>query len=471
MPSRPFAAGVLSTFARPLKDGFAGIAVLTWLRADESAALDVLGHVGVEYEPAHDLLAALVGSKISGIVLTEPTLAARVSSSNEVSRTAEVFARFVSQQTPLLGQLADVDAVIKLLRQRRAVSFDASMAGRYAMEVLDAEPGASESPNGDVVEEGELITALLAGAGRYDEARRALAEYGPPGSEDEGAREYRRFVRQLTRFLDAAGTLLLPTSPPQWAPHPPRPKSPPSPVQSFVQHLPEARAQQEAVEAVRVVSHGKTRAELRTLLEEELNERGVSIDPGVIEVSVDFLATVREPFGRTRVALRAAQALRELVSWRKPIEVVPECLPEEPEADTEAEAEPESWLKLPDRAAYPVSSFSHRRVTVGLDPSARAFLDRILRYGSTAFGHTGRVVEVWLTWDPESPAKEACLNVHIGAERVGRLGPDAAEFFRPALEAAAEREEDPWTRAHLTTTSGEMPYTLEIALPELGGYE
>jgi hypothetical protein len=78
------------------------------------------------------------------------------------------------------------------------------------------------------------------------------------------------------------------------------------------------------------------------------------------------------------------------------------------------------------------------------------------------------MVEIWLTWDAELPPMEAGLNVHIGAERVGELGVDAAGHFRPAMEAAAERDEDPWTHAHLSMTSGEMPYVLEIALPERG---
>ena len=75
-------------------------------------------------------------------------------------------------------------------------------------------------------------------------------------------------------------------------------------------------------------------------------------------------------------------------------------------------------------------------------------------------------VEVWLTWDAELPTPGSSLRVYIGAEPVGVLPADTAERFCPAMEAAAERDEDPWTTANLTISEGEMPYVLEITVPD-----
>ena len=81
------------------------------------------------------------------------------------------------------------------------------------------------------------------------------------------------------------------------------------------------------------------------------------------------------------------------------------------------------------------------------------------------------MVEIWLTWDTELPQALARLNVHIGDERVGWLGADAANCFRPAMEAAAERDEDPWTYAYLTATFGAAPHMLTVGLPSSANEE
>jgi hypothetical protein len=59
--------------------------------------------------------------------------------------------------------------------------------------------------------------------------------------------------------------------------------------------------------------------------------------------------------------------------------------------------------------------------------------------------------------------------INIGAHPIGRLLPGDADRYRPAMRAAADRDEDAWTRARLTEISGAMPHGLEIALPRGGG--
>jgi hypothetical protein len=464
-PSGPHVAGGLGVFALALRDDFVATAMFEWEREDESDALVVSGAVGIEYEPARDLLATLTGSEVSGVAPREPTVEARISSARELSKAAEQLSGWASAQIPALEELADVEVLLRLLREHRAVPFEGSVADIDAMDPVHAEHA-----------EGQLVPALLACAGRYDEARRALAEYERPASNDGWSpREFRRFVRQLTRVLDAGGELALPTTPPFWPPRPIAGEPRPRPSLSQVvgeQLLPEAAARQEAVKAVRAVSLGKTRDELRALLEQELHERGASTRSEVIDALVDVLATERERFGKARIALRGLKAVPELLaSWRKPAgRVSYRSPPQASEAEAKTEPEPEhAWLELPDRAAYPISGTSRRRVTVRLDPAMRAWLDSIKQRDSPGAELTTHLVDVWFTWDTESSTMQPGLNVHIGAERVGNLDPDVAEHFRPAMEAAAERDEDPWTHAHLAAVSGGMPYALEIALPELDG--
>ncbi len=76
-------------------------------------------------------------------------------------------------------------------------------------------------------------------------------------------------------------------------------------------------------------------------------------------------------------------------------------------------------------------------------------------------------MEAWLTWGAEPHVAYSPIAVHIGAEWVGVLDPDATENFRPVMEAAAERDEDPCGRARLTRLPGQTPYVLEVALPHV----
>jgi hypothetical protein len=81
-----------------------------------------------------------------------------------------------------------------------------------------------------------------------------------------------------------------------------------------------------------------------------------------------------------------------------------------------------------------------------------------------------RNVEVWLASDSEPPSSASRLSVHIGSQRVGQLDADATERFRPAIEAAAERDEDARTDAHLTRIPGGTPYILDLPLPASGDF-
>jgi hypothetical protein len=115
----------------------------------------------------------------------------------------------------------------------------------------------------------ELVSALLVAAGRYVEARRFLDQHLQPGWQRHAAPEDRRFVRQLTRWIDHDGKLALLTTPVQWPPHLKKIEPPGSILEFVAQHGPKIQARTEAVKTVRAVGRGKARDELRVLLSTE----------------------------------------------------------------------------------------------------------------------------------------------------------------------------------------------------------
>lgn len=452
-------AGFLPMFVCSLGDGFTGIAVFKWVRKDESPPLDVVGHLAVEYVPAKKLLMMLTGSEILGAMLKKPTATVTISSENDVFKSAEELASFASKQVPRLREISNVDSLVGLLRKGCAVALDAS----------GAEIDSLDDPHGEH-SVGQLVPALLAGSGRCAEACQALVEYTRLSSDKTWAPlEYRRFVRQLTRVLDLGSESSLPVTPPRWPAHPANPKPPQSFRQVFSEQRPEVQARQDAIAAVREVGRGKTRDELRTLLAHELEQRGVNTDPDSFDATLNMLVTEQKRLGKARIALHAGQALwrsgrssRERRSLRNQREMVRRHTRNATDLDIEPEP---SWLKLPDRAAYPIWSIGERTVAVKLDLDRQALLDRVMQDQSSGVGYT-RFVEVWFTRDAGSATNSSPLNVHIGEQCIGQLDVDASEHLRPAMEAAVERDEDPWMTARLTRISGDTHYALEIALPE-----
>lgn len=452
-------AGFLPMFVCSLGDEFTGIAVFRWIRKDESPPLDIVGHIAVAYVPAQKLLMAITGSEILGTVLKRPTTTVTVSSENDVSQSAEELAKFVSKQVPRLRELSNVNTLVGLLCKECAAPLDTS----------GAEIGSLDDPH---VEHnmGQLVPALLAGSGSYARARQTLGEYTRLSSDKAWSpREYRRFVRQLTRMLDLGSEYSLPTTPPRWPAHPAKPEPPQSFRQVFSERRPEVRARQEAIAAVREVSRGKTRDELRTLLAHEFDQREVNTDPDSFDATLDLLETEQKSLGKMRIAIHAGQALwragrssRERRSLRDQREMARQNA----QGITDFDLEPEPlWLKLPNRAAYPIWSIGERMAAIKLDVDGRALLDRIMQDQSLGASHT-RFVEVWFTRSAGSAANSSSLNVHIGEQCIGQLDVDASEHLRPAMEAAVERDEDPWMTGRLRRNSGGTSCVLEIVLPE-----
>jgi len=460
--SDPSHAGTLSL---PVKDGFvATMRVLEWLDEGESGqfAISPVGVVGLDYEPARKLTMALTGLASSGVVMKEPTLVVTLSDDCGIAEAADSLVRFAAEQTASLASIADVDTLIEMLHRHRAV------ADSEAHAVLDGDDPIVPPPNAPQLQDPnlELITALLAGAGRFDEARRFLSAHNLPGWQKSAEPQFRRFVRQLTRWVDHNGRLVLPTTPARWPPELPPPLGKTEPPANFLQalaeHWPKAKASNEAVETVRAASHGKTRDELRTLLRDELRRRDVSMEPVSLELKVDALLTEREPFGKARMALRGLSALRDLGRSRPgaPIHAI---FTDEPRERPGERPDP-AWIQTPERAAYPILLVGPERVAVELDPQAGAWLEELM-HAAESRPVQMRFVDVWLSPDGEQPSSVSRLSVHIGSRRVGQLDADATERFRPAIEAAAERDEDARATAHLTRIPGGVPYVLVLPLP------
>jgi hypothetical protein len=290
----------------------------------------------------------------------------------------------------------------------------------------------------------ERTVALLAAAGRLDEARAELARYRPSTGSSQGDREARRFVHQITRYLDSNGDpALIPSQPP------------PSRYESLhrkpmAEIWREARARDEAVKAVKRLGAGTGRADRRAALERELAARGLAQDPLWFERTLDRLAaspaeqaqqTVKALVELGRVGLGAIKAIRE---QRLPDLTTP------------------GWLEPPDRAAYEIpSSGENPWAAVQLNADAGDWLDRVRAARPKLLGTTLNL-EAWLDWEDHGQPDQR-LAVHIGAEPVGILDEHATEAFTAVMRAAAARGELPTTIARLTQRPN--GYLLEVQLP------
>ena len=184
----------------------------------------------------------------------------------------------------------------------------------------------------------------------------------------------------------------------------------------------------------------------------------------MIERQVEAILAERQPFGRTRLFLRGLRRIKDSNAFAAGgILKHASGTSEEP-----WESHEPRWLKLPAQAAYPAWSPDPKWARVELDAAAREFLDRV-KEDNPGRLTGGRELQLWLAWDTGNPsAADARLAVHVGAERVGKLRAGVDEHYHRAMEAAAERDENPWMRGRLSTISGPMPYLLEIELPSRG---
>lgn len=344
-----------------------------------------------------------------------------------------------------------MDTVIAMLHDRRAAPASELTPFLDDGEHADPPSGCPDLP--DPVT--GLIPALFAGAAQYEEARSALALCEDPSWQELADNNDRRILRQLKRWVDHEGRLALPSTPARWpAEWPPASAGPDSShrfTAFMAEQKPEILARQEAVRATRAASEGKeSREQIRELLRAELDTRSVKMQPVDFEQTVDFLATEQEPFGHARLALRGFKALTDLISTGSGL-LAAFSKDDEPRDDPDP-----AWAKTPDRAGYPMWPVTRERVAVELDTDAEQLLAELMLGSRGQFGN--RNVEVWLS--REDPG----LIVHIGSKRIGRFDARVVEAFDSAIDAAADRDENVRTDAHLTRMTGTPIYVLDLPL-------
>jgi hypothetical protein len=269
----------------------------------------------------------------------------------------------------------------------------------------------------------------------------------------EERRRARRFVYQLTRWIDSGGdAALLPSEPPP-SRHERRERI------SVTELWHEGRARKEAVEALARSADGRDRSELRAMLESELAARGAAMDPLAVERAIDRLSTPRAERAR-----QGAQALKTLgkIGLTVANAIRTHELPELPDMS------PPDWLEPPARAVYavPQSREEGRRWTaVSLDDGCAEWLERahaaVPRLLDVVDSAT---VDAWLDREPSQDGAGP-LQVHLGERRVGVLDAQAASAYGDVMDAAAQREELPCVEARLTPVPAPAGYLLEVALP------
>ena len=289
------------------------------------------------------------------------------------------------------------------------------------------------------------FAALLAAAGRFEEAKAALPRLSAPTPGAQAVRVEQRAARQLERWIESGGDpALIPDAPP-----PPRYPDPQPPSMSKLWQ--ESRASSAAVDAVRREGVGKDRAELRAMLERELAKRGASQSPLWIEQTIDHLhdtpAQKRELLlngliSAGKLGLKAFKGIREGRS-------LPDLsLPE--------------WLNPPARAAWAVPrQHPGRWAEVQLAEGSGEWLDRVYEAIPRLIGSTASL-EAWLDWDTNG---ERDLAVYIGDRRAGTLKESATNAYRSVMHAAGERDESPYTQARLTPRPRPGGHLLEVQLP------
>jgi hypothetical protein len=464
-------------FSRVSTESFEETAIFSWFKEDEESPLVVTAHLGLRYGPAEPWLVALTDPQIDGVLLRKPHALTEIKLASDIPGSVEELVAFVAEHRHVSASVSGLATLIEMVMDGRAVPLFASMAGGIALgHIDDGEPTAVVGPDGPQGYSGEeypaevkermavaeMIAVLLAVGGDPDRARKALAGYEPPDYEAGAVDQYRRFAGHLRRLLESGAAP--PATPARW-PLPGVSEAPPGIVESLTRGLPAVTARRDAIKAVQTSSEGKTREEIAQMLERELDARSVHMDRSSFEMRVDAIATELEPFGKVKVMFHAIQALRDLKKSRPgtPPDSTAEPTQERSETPGEAPQDLDNF-DLPSRAAYPVSGSSNRFADVALDPVALPVLAR-LAAAKDLSGPRLALANVWFSPQPGSAASAAGITVNIGEQAVGQLSAADSEHFLPALAAAAERDEDAWVHARLTTRVGATPYRLQVPLP------
>lgn len=432
---------VLVRLVRPLANGFeatAEVELVSRLPDRPPVLVSDVG-VGVAYEPLRRLW-PLLGDRFKLSLLATSTRWPDIAGGEDEKEDEE---DDHADEGALLGVASEreVPAAIEALADMildRAVPY----AERYAsLEALFGALEDDEDPDWVDIR----APALLAAAGRFDEAAAALDRYEPPGESDFFSRQERRTAYQLRRWVTSQGDVsLLPRGPP------PSGFEDRSRRRSFAEVRADLRARQEAVEEVRQAGRGRDRDEVRAMLEEALARRGLTESPLWFEQTLDHLWDT--PADRVRLGFQGLKALgrfglgvaktirdRELPDMATPV-----------------------WLEPPDPAFYELPR-GGRWIVVSLDPGVDGWLERVHQAARSRFFGIASV-DAWLKPEPDDSDANK-IGVYVGEKRVGVIPDDAVVAYLPTMQAATFREELPYLAARLARRGQPLSYMLELVLP------
>jgi hypothetical protein len=411
--------GVVGSFRRPVNDDFAVTAWFAWLGDYPPLQVDTV--VGVSYEKTYPVWPMLFEQTHSELKLGVDGLGHR----------------------PHPVELWDLDEVSRAVDQLVAPVLDSAIEWAEPFVSLDTFLAGLAASNDEMVELSD-IPVVLAAAGRVEDARQAFADALVAHRAEASETYWKEFAARFTAWL-ASGAVVpdRPSEPPVSEPYVAKPVQP---GDLWAEARQKVDARRAAISSVSEREGGRSTDELRVMLRDELNSRGLTQSPREIETMLDgiqansFAAKAELRTEAVGTLLSIGRGIFSAVRNRNEPTTTP------------------SIVVLPDSAGYPVATSTREWHSVTLDVDAQPFLEQV--NGSARKGIDGSMrIQVWLSDDPDGVA------VHIGRQRVGRFDLEAAQQYLPHMASASPLGLAAVIPARLTRRNRAPKYLLELEAP------
>lgn len=215
-----------------------------------------------------------------------------------------------------------------------------------------------------------------------------------------------------------------------------------------------AEIEREVVEAVRSRRLDVVRDQRRSLLEEELERRGISRDAFWIEQKLDDLelSGLQRQARRGEAILNLGELAWSLSRSKENMHAMPE------------------WMRPPPHASSNMPLGNADSATdssaIVLDPNVDSLLDRAIKDAPVRASRLGATVAVWFDRGPIDPCQ---VTVHIGRHRIGIVAPSASRSVEAIVAEATQRGERPQAYGVLLRAEQRIPpYLLLVTLPTTG---
>jgi hypothetical protein len=413
----------IAAFRRPITDEFS---VTAEFEDDQGPVLSVSAEFFVSYERSYRLWPVVQDYPVSAEIEVSET-------GRDAPKVREDFRVVVGSARALPGAVDKLSAMAA-----RAVTEASDMASvDVVLEVLRSR---------EVDSRADAIPVVLAAAGRFDEARRAIDEYRALRDPYTHTADYRRLASRLTGWIDAGAVLPGPPAPLQVRADNEETFEPPPAFEhveplSFLQVWRQSKERSAQLKAARAAVEkqrlGKSRDELRVLYEAELAARRLTGQPRATELVLDRIEA-GSPAEKRAVGWRAMGEIAGLVTTTvKDLKAIGQP--------------PAAWLEPPLAASYEVLHRHGEWFAVETDPLAQPVLDRALEGVVHGSWRDDRVnFDAWLTAANDEAAGTRRLGVHVGVVAVAQLSQEDSDRFATAFDAAATRGELPFMAARIT---------------------